>query len=84
MNRPRINEILIFGLRSHASRYTIFVGYSPLLWRTSLAPRAHTKPSEQKDYLYHLLNSPTIPSIGCSVFNVRLPARGLQQLGFNS
>ena len=28
------------------------------LWRMSLAPRAHSRSSEQKEYLYHLLQLP--------------------------
>ena len=64
MNRPRVNEI--FDLRSHASGYTIFSKLLTTdqreLWRTSLALREHTKPSEQKEYLCYLLELPDDPT----------------------
>ena len=64
MNCPLVNEI--FGLRFHARGYTIFskllTTYQHELWRTSLALREHTKPSEQKKYLCYLLELPDDPT----------------------
>ena len=54
------------------------------LWRTSLAPRPHSRPSEQKEYLYHLLQLPIIPLVGRSASNEQLPAPEIWNLDTNN
>ena len=80
VNRPRINEI--FGMCSHASGYPIFSTHHLLVlvsthvnYGERLLLHEHTQGQVSKRSICTTFcNPPTIPSIGCSAFSVRLPA----------